>query len=84
MSDIIDLKKRKKPDKEVINLYNAGIDFDQVSLKYLDKGADIKDVAGIMANRLGELVRVFDGDKEALKGMIYNIIHDRAYLGEDR
>lgn len=77
MSDII-----KFPNKDVINLVELGNMYDEVSEYAMLKNIPIYDIAGIMANRLGELVRIFDGDKEAFKGMLYNIIHDRAYLGE--
>ena len=38
------------------------------------EGSDIHNVAAIMANRLGELIRIFPGDKELLKGTVFNLI----------
>ena len=90
MADIIDFKKNKvtkKNNKSVDYLVNASKLYDEVSLSLLYDGVDITEVAGIMANRLGELVRLAgtEGfDKERFKGMLYNIIHDRTYLGEER
>ena len=79
MTNIIDFNKNKI-SKEITDLVQLGIEYDELSLKFLYKGADIKDVAGIMANRLGELVRIFDGDQKALKEMLYGIIETRSNL----
>ena len=83
MSKVIDLKSKSKEHKVVAKLIELAKEYDELSIKYLTTGTDIRDVAGIMANRLGELIRVFEGDKEALEGMIYGVIHERAYLDDN-
>jgi len=81
MADIIDITdKLSKERTDYLVLMARKYDF--INKDLIKKGIDIVEISGIMANRVGELVRIYDGDKEALKGMIYNIIHDRTYLGE--
>lgn len=81
MADIIDITDKVSKEKTDY-LIRLSKKYDNINNDLLKKGIDITEISGIMANRLGELIRIYDGDKEALKGMIYNIIHDRTYLGE--
>ena len=78
MSKVIPIR-----DKKTLELLELSEYYNEVSEAALKLDMPLTDIAGIMANRLGELVRVYDGDKEGLKGMLYNIIHDRAYMEKD-
>ena len=78
VTKVIDIKDKRNA-KECESLVAIAKEYDVVSLKHIEKGVDLRELSGIMASRLGELVRLFDGDKEALKGMVYNIIHDKTY-----
>ena len=75
MSKILPFKSKNMPVSSLIELAQ---EYDQVSRKYLLKGEKVTDVAGIMANRLGEIIRVFDGDKELLREMLITILTDRS------
>ena len=65
MGNVIDLKARKKPvvaDPEAVKLVAIANEIDAVLLRYLaTEQADARDLAGVLAHRLGTLMRHLEG-----------------------
>lgn len=80
MGKIIPFQNKEK-DKESQLLNQIGLDYDSISIKYLENDTDIRKVTAVMANRVGELIRVFKGPetKEEMLDMVIRILIDRMY-----
>lgn len=66
-------------DKRTKDLHDMGKNFDNIILKVLGEGADIEEVAGVLAHRLGEIIRAYPGNKETLLSMCQQVLETRAY-----
>ncbi len=61
MGDIIQFPKKDRREDEARRLLKVSDEIDAVILKHLDAGAiDPRDLAGLMAHRLGTLMRHLD------------------------
>lgn len=58
MGDVIDFKS--KPDAETIKLFLLSGNIDSIIKQAVSDGIDIKDIAAVLANRLGELCGVIE------------------------
>ena len=76
MDNVVDIKKIKY-DLLKQELVTLGLMYDTVSKHGLKINVEIPHLAAIMANRVGELARVFQGDKQALFELITETIFER-------
>lgn len=87
MADIIDLSsklnsKMKDQEEEIITtLVSLGQSIDCLNLDCIHKGIDIPSISGIMADRLGELAKHYDGDKEVMFEFLVSIIEEKLFKG---
>ena len=65
MGDVIDLNSRRKPNPETIRLFKISTKIDAIITQELNEGkVPLKDLAGVIAHRLGNFLSIVDKKKE--------------------
>ena len=77
MGELIEFPAAQRYDSEVIRLKEIADELDTVVLTHLRDGVDARDVAGILAHRLGTLMRRLD-DKSKLWLLCEKILKKQA------
>ena len=80
MSKIIKFPKREqKISEELRALIRMSDEFDEIIIRNLEKGHNVRDVAGIIAHRLGTLLNTqSDDDKVQLLRLVTRILRNRS------
>jgi len=77
-------KKNKdgKLDKEALRMLKIADEIDSVILKHIDDEVDARDVAGLLAHRLGTLMRhVNEHDRKILWHIVMKVLRDQSEVG---
>lgn len=78
---ILEFKQKTKIDTESAKLLKVADEIDAVILNYLHKDMDARDLAGLMAHRLGTLMRHIDlADREVLWLIVQKVLREQADL----
>ncbi len=77
-------KKNKdgKVDKEALRMLKIADEIDSVILKHIDDEVDARDIAGLLAHRLGTLMRhVNEEDRKILWHIVMKVLREQAEIG---
>jgi hypothetical protein len=83
MTKVVDINQKVQQNRAK-PLIKMSKEFDVLILKYLSSGTDTRDIAGVMADRLGELGRLYQGDKEDFLKAVANITRKRTYQKDNK
>jgi len=74
--------KEGKLDKEALKMLKIADEIDSVILKHIDGEVDARDVAGLLAHRLGTLMRhVNEHDRKILWHIVMKVLKDQSEVG---
>jgi hypothetical protein len=80
MGEVIDMSKRRKPSPETVRLFKLGADVDALIKNSINEGKiPVKDIAGLIAHRLGNFLGLID-KKQELFDVCVKIIKEQAKL----
>jgi hypothetical protein len=78
--NVVAFRKKSGPDKEALRLMRIADEIDAVILKHLNaETVDPKDLAGLLAHRLGTLMRHLDG-KDILWDVCEKVLKKQAAI----
>ncbi len=79
MAKVIDFPKKSQLDRTVKRLKQVSDDIDSIIIAALEEGVEPRDLSGVLAHRLGSLMRNID-EKSKLWGVCEKVLKKQAEI----